>query len=251
MIAGETGRTAMVDFVLVHGGLAGAWCWELLMPELARLGHRSTAMDLPISDPQATIDDYADAVVAAAAGLSGAGMGRPWLVGHSMGGLVIPRAALKRQAAGPVAGLIFICAGFPPRTPAEHEENYATRNPGNEAHFVPAGDGLVTLSFEGAAHDFFNDCAEDLQRRLYARFRPQATAPFAHYNPISHYPDVPMHAIVTADDNIVLKHLHTPMIRKRIGVEPVELPGGHCQFVSRPGELARVMDGMVGKEEAN
>jgi len=237
MIPGETGKTAMADFVLVHGGLAGAWCWELLVPELARLGHRSTAMDLPISDPAATIDDYADAVVAAAAGIE-----RPWLAGHSMGGLVIPRAALKR----PVAGLIFLCAGFPPRTPAEHEENQATRNPGNEAHFLPAGDGLITLSFEGAAHDFFNDCPPDLQRRMYAHFRPQAVAPFAGYNPIPHYPAVPMHAIVTSDDNIVLKHLHTPMIRRRIGVEPVELPGGHCPFVSRPGELARVMDGMVG-----
>jgi hypothetical protein len=52
-------------------------------------------------------------------------------------------------------------------------------------------------------------------------------------------------AIVTSDDNIVLKDLHTPMIRRRIGVEPVELPGGHCPFVSRPGVLARVMDGIV------
>ena len=85
---------------------------------------------------------------------------------------------------------------------------------------------------------------------MYARFRPQAVAPFAGYNPIPHYPDVPMHAIVTSDDNIVLKRLHTPMIRHRIGVEPVEMPGGHCPFVSRPGELARVIGGMVGREHS-
>ena len=58
---------------------------------------------------------------------------------------------------------------------------------------------------------------------------------------------VPMRAMVASDDNIVLKHLHKPMIRRRIGVEPVELPGGHCPFVSRPGKLAGVMDGMVGQ----
>jgi hypothetical protein len=69
-----------------------------------------------------------------------------------MGGLVIPRRA-----------------GFPPRTPEEHAENYATRNPGNEAHFLPAGDGLIMLDFEGAAHDFFNDCPPDLQRRMSER----------------------------------------------------------------------------------
>jgi hypothetical protein len=55
-----------------------------------------------------------------------------------------------------------------------------------------------------------------------------------------------MHAIAKPDDNIVLKDLHTPMIRRRIGAEPVELPGGHCPFVSRPGVLAGVVDGMVG-----
>jgi hypothetical protein len=90
-----------------------------------------------------------------------------------MGGLVIPRAALKRQ----VAGLILLCAGLPPRTLEEHAENYATRNPGNEAHFLPAGDGLITLSLEGAAHDFFNDCPEDVQRQMYAQFRPQGSHP--------------------------------------------------------------------------
>jgi hypothetical protein len=69
---------------------------------------------------------------------------------------------------------------------------------------------------------------------------------FPRYNPIPHYPAVPVHAIVTSDDNIVLKALHTPMVRRRIGVEPVELPGGHCPFVSRSGEMAGAMDGMVG-----
>jgi hypothetical protein len=45
----------MADFALVHGGPAGACGWELLVPELERLGHRCTAMDLPISDPAKTI----------------------------------------------------------------------------------------------------------------------------------------------------------------------------------------------------
>ena len=227
----------MVEFVLVHGGLAGAWCWELLEPELHRLGHRTLAMDLPIEDPACTLDDYAEAVIAATPGLV-----RPWLVGHSMGGLVIPRVALRR----PAAGLIFLCAGLPPTCEAEHRENHEARNPGNEAHFVDDGSGRITLSFEGAAHDFFNDCSPELQRWAISRFRPQATAAFSDYAPIPRYPALPMHAIVTSDDHIVRKDRHSALIRRRIGVEPVELPGGHCPFVSRPRELARVMQRMAG-----
>jgi len=226
----------VIDFVLVHGGLCGAWCWQLFEPELARLGHRAHALDLPIEDPEAKLDDYADAVVAAVEDLD-----RPWLVGHSMGGLVVPRVALQR----PVAGLIFLCAGFPPTNEAEYEEDLAARDPGNAAHFIHDGEGRIMLSFEGAAHDFFNDCSPELQKWAFARFRPQATAPFSSYAPIERYPDIPMHAIIGSDDHIVLKERHSALIRRRIGVEPVELPGGHCPFVARPRQLAEVMHEMV------
>ena len=229
----------MTHIVLVHGGLMGAWCWSDFAPELERLGYRTHTLDLPIEDPSADLDDYADAVVRAMQSLD-----RPWLLGHSMGGLVVPRAALRR----PVAGLIFLCAGFPARNEAEHRESEAARDPGNEAHFLPAGEGLITLSFEGAAHDFFNDCPPPLQREAYARFRPQATAPFSDYAPISRYPDVPMHAIVTSDDHIVRKDAHSAMIRRRIGIEPVELPGGHCPFYSRPRVLAATIDAQIKGE---
>ncbi len=226
----------MTDVVLVHGGLCGAWCWELFEPELQRLGHQTHTLDLPIEDPGASLDDYATAVVTVMRDLD-----RPWLVGHSMGGLVVPRVALRR----PAAGLIFLCAGFPPTNEAEHQEDIAARDPGNEAHFIPDGRGRITLSFEGAAHDFFNDCSPPLQQWAVAHFRPQATAPFSDYAPIERYPDVPMHAIVGADDHIVLRQKHSALIRRRIGVEPVELPGGHCPFLARPRHLAEVVHEMV------
>jgi len=224
------------DLVLVHGGLCGAWCWELFEPELTRLGHQSHTLDLPIEDPEATLDDYAEAVVDAMEDLD-----RPWLVGHSMGGLVVPRVALRR----PVAGLIFLCAGFPPTDEREHAEDLAARDPNNAAHFIHDDRDRITLSFESAAHDFFNDCSPELQRWAFEQLRPQATAPFSTYAPIDHYPDARMHAIVAADDHIVLKEAHAALIRERIGVEPVELPGGHCPFLSRPRRLAELMHEML------
>ncbi len=50
-----------MDFVLVHGSYHGAWCWDLLTPELERLGHRVISMDLPISDPGLGAAEYAEA----------------------------------------------------------------------------------------------------------------------------------------------------------------------------------------------
>lgn len=35
------------DFLLVHGGAHGAWCWERLIAALAERGHRGHALDFP------------------------------------------------------------------------------------------------------------------------------------------------------------------------------------------------------------
>ena len=55
--------------------------------QLERLGYDTHTLDLPIEDPKADLDDYAEVVVEAMESLD-----RPWLLGHSMGGLVVPRA---------------------------------------------------------------------------------------------------------------------------------------------------------------
>ena len=44
----------MTTFALVHGAWHGAWCWEPVMAELERRGHRAVAVDLPCDDPAAT-----------------------------------------------------------------------------------------------------------------------------------------------------------------------------------------------------
>ncbi len=77
-------------FVLVHGGFHGAWCWDRLVPELARRGHSTVTVDLPGHgarvDEEATLLGYRDAVVEVL---------EPGdtLVGHSMGGFDVSLAA--------------------------------------------------------------------------------------------------------------------------------------------------------------
>ena len=53
----------MASYVLVPGADGRAWYWHRLVPELTRRGHEVIAVDLPIDDPSAGLDDCAEAVV--------------------------------------------------------------------------------------------------------------------------------------------------------------------------------------------
>jgi pimeloyl-ACP methyl ester carboxylesterase len=59
----------MATFALVHGAWHGGWCWDLLVDELEKRGHRSVAPDLPGDDPSATWDTYAGVVTDALSGV--------------------------------------------------------------------------------------------------------------------------------------------------------------------------------------
>src|SRR4051794_223796 len=92
----------MSMFGLVHGAYHGAWCWDLLVPKLQKLGHTALTVDLPIEDPQAGASAYAEAAVTA---FQSAGDDLV-VVGHSLAGLVIPLVAERR----PVRQLVYLCA---------------------------------------------------------------------------------------------------------------------------------------------
>ena len=85
----------MTTFALVHGAFHGAWCWDLVRPELESRGHRTVAMDLPCDDPGAGSARYAE-VVAEAIRDEGDDV---IVVGHSLAGLTVPLVAATRPVA--------------------------------------------------------------------------------------------------------------------------------------------------------
>ncbi|MEU4928337.1 alpha/beta hydrolase [Streptomyces yokosukanensis] len=90
------------DVVLLHGANRTALDWEPVRPHLA--GLRLVAMDLRGHGRSASASSYewedhladVDAVVRAL------GLRRPWLVGHSLGGMIAVRYAASRNCAGVV-----------------------------------------------------------------------------------------------------------------------------------------------------
>lgn len=221
------------DVVLVHGAYHGSWCWELLRPELEARGHRVVTPDLPISDPDRTVGDYASAVAAAMS------PDRPAVVvGHSMSGLVIPLVAAVR----PVARLVFVAAFVPRPGVSANEQRRAEPidrlPPPATAEWTDLGRNVWAIGPNTARELFFHDVAPDVAEAAVVRLRPQAYDVFDEASPLDRWPAVPASSIVCRDDRSLNADWSRTTARSRLGVEPIEIDGGHSPFLTRPAELA-------------
>ena len=224
----------MTTFCLVHGAWHGGWCWELLAPELEARGGRVVAPDLPCEDVDAGVSVYAEVVDAALDDADDV-----VLVGHSLGGVTIPVVAARR----PVRGLAYLCAFVPtPGEPIMRAIAAGALLPGFGASTVK--DELERTYWPDAAvavHDLCHDTPADSALEAMARLRRQARAPLREPCPLDELPDVERMSIVCRDDRAVSPDWSRAAAQTLLGVEPVELPGSHSPFLSRPAELAELL----------
>ena len=156
------------------------------------------------------------------------------LVGHSMGGLVIPHVARVR----PVARLVFICAMFdnlPAPAPGAGLPDVARS--AFDMSSLTVDDRVTSISAERAAVAFYGDCDPADVEWATARLRPQSHAPATPL--VAPWPDVPSSVITCTDDRS--RDFTRLVVAPRLGVEPIELPGGHSPFLSRPEALADIL----------
>lgn len=229
-----------MDLVLVHGSYHGAWCWDLLVPELERLGHRVIAVDLPISEPQAGAQAYAEAVVTASTPFD-----EPVVVGHSMAGLVIPLVA----AARPVRRLVFLAAFLPVPGVSINDQRSSEpvdgTTPPTTAEWTSLGNDVWMVGPNTARELFFHDASPETAAWAIARLRPQAYRAMSEPSPLQRWPDVPVDVIACRGDRAINPDWVRTAARERLGVEAVEIDGGHSPFLTRPGELARLLDALA------
>lgn len=225
----------MATVGLVHGAWHGSWCWDRLAPELEAHGHRVVAVDLPADDASAGLTRYAELTAEALGDADDA-----VLVGHSLGGSAIPLVAALR----PVAHLVFLCALIP------EPGKSATDRYREESVFVPGFAGNTETREDGASYwtdaeaatrCLFHDCTAEDAAWAFARFRPQSAAPRSESWPLGELPDIERTSIVCRDEQCISPEWSRRMSREQLGVEPVELDGGHSPFLSRPRELAEVI----------
>lgn len=229
-----------MDIALVHGSYHGAWCWDLLKPELERLGHRVITMDLPISDPELGAAGYAKAIEDALDPET-----EPMLVGHSMAGLVTPLVAAHR----PVAKLVFL-ASFLPSPGRSAMDQRATeaidgRIPPRTTQWTDLGDDVWMVGPNTATELFFHDAPPSVARWATQRLRPQSYRVMNETTPLTAWPDVESRSIVCRDDRALNPDWVRASSRERLGVDAIEIGGSHSPFLARPAELAQVLHAMA------
>lgn len=228
----------MAEFIFVHGGMHGGWCWDLVRQELDGRGHKSVAMDVPLHEISCNIDDYVASVVDASASLGEDAI----IVGHSLGGLIIPHVAQHR----PVGRMIFLCSMIAPRTQDELQANLDLVNP-EFWDMVQRDDlGRAVCTPEVATKAFFHDVPEPLRDWAISRMTPLAPNVYTPPPLIRDFPKVPVSSIVADEDFVVRDpRMEREHVRTRLGVEPVTLPGSHSPFLSHPALLASALEAEV------
>lgn len=224
-----------MHFALVHGAYHGAWCWDRLRVELERDGHTASAAELPTEDPAAGVERYADAVVRSVPE-SAEGV---VLVGHSLAGLTIPVVAQMT----PTVMTIYLCALLPVSGKSfdEQKAEIATEFVPSEK---PVGhpDGSTSWPERGAIELFYQDCDLTTATAAARRLRRQYWRATEEVTPLRRWPSVPSAYILCADDRAVSPDYSRRASRELLATEPLEMPGGHSPFLSRPRELADVLE---------
>ena len=240
LLRGGGFEEGMSVFALVHGSCQDAWVWHKVIPWLRAHGHRVVAMDLPLGDPSAGASEYADAISSTLANLDEP----PILVGHSMAGMVIPVVASRR----PVELLVFLAAAIPrlgkslfDRFRGEERDMFQPDWPGKD----PSRNRQHALDY------LFHDCDRTLAEEAISHLRPQASSRVApEPPPLKKWPGVPSQSIVCAEDRTLNPAWSREASRRLLGVEAIEIPGGHCPFFSRPDLLAAELAALAAWEPA-
>ncbi len=233
--------------MFVHGAWHGAWCWERLLPILAGKGHEAVAIDLPGSGrdqtpPEEVSLDRCVAQVAAAVDRLGDNV---WLVGHSLGGATITAAA--EQAAGRIAGLIYIAAMLPRSGEVCSDAvGDGTAVIIDKLYFTP--DGMIAVREDAIADLFYGECEESDAAWATGKVQPQPGT-IAMTRPTlsdERYGRIPRYYVECLRDRAILPHAQMAMYQ-RAGVDRVfTMDTDHSPFLSRPAELAEIMEEIVG-----
>jgi pimeloyl-ACP methyl ester carboxylesterase len=226
----------MTTFVLIHGAGDGGWYWHLVEAELRAHGHDVVAPDLPADDETAGLDDYADAVVEAV------GDRRDVLVvvGQSFGGFTEPLVADRLSA-----DVLVLVAGMIP-APGEAPQDWWDNTGYSQAvREQAARDGGKTGSddpFVAYYHDVPRHLAEEALRR--ERAHPSEASMRSPW-PLDAWPDVATKFVLCTEDRFFPPDFFRRLVAERLNVVPDEIASGHCPALSRPKELATILEGYV------
>jgi pimeloyl-ACP methyl ester carboxylesterase len=223
----------MSTFVLIHGAGDGGWYWHLVEAELRARGHDVVAPDLPAGDDSAGLGEYADAVVEAVGDRKDL-----VVVGQSFGGFTATLVADRL----PAEALVLVAAMIPSpgEAPGDWWENAGYRDAVREQ---AARDGGLTGNddpYVSFFHDVPRELAEEALRR--ERAHPTEAAMAAPWT-LEEWPKVPTRFVLCTEDRFFPPDFLRRLAAERLKITPDEIRSGHCVALSRPKELAGLLEG--------
>jgi pimeloyl-ACP methyl ester carboxylesterase len=203
-----------------------------LVERLVARDHEAIAPDLPLHDPQA---GFADRVRPAGQALE-AVADPVVVVGHSLGSTYAPLIAVAR----PGSLLVHLCPRLGPFAPP----------PGAPAMFrqgIPfpedRDDGTSAWDAEVAVQALYRRLPHATARAMAKRLRP--LAPISAEYPLPSHPDIPTVLVYAARDEIFEPAWERFMATELLGIEPIEIPGGHFPMLEDPHALADLLHGLA------
>jgi pimeloyl-ACP methyl ester carboxylesterase len=222
----------VATFCLIHGNWHDGSCWQPLIEQLSALGHGAVAPDLPFDDPAATYEDRARPASAAVEDVDAPVV----VVGHSAGSAEAALVAAERRP----ALLVHLCPRFgsfaaPPDAPPVFREGFPFPPRDSEGRMVWDADSAIAVMYPRLASEVAHGLAE--------RLRPGASA-VGEY-PLAKHPDVPTALIYAREDEFFNPEWERFAARTLLGIEPIEIPGGHFPMVEDPDALAALLDSLA------
>ena len=220
----------MATFAFIHGAGDVGWYWHLVEAELQAHEHETVAPDLPIEDDAAGLGEYAAAVIDAIPDRRDL-----VIVAQSFGGFVAPLVAEQTDAR-----LIVLVAAMIPSPGETAEEMFAT------TRWAPE-----QLEDSSTRAVFYHDVPDDLADEAMSRGRRQSDTPGRQPWPLTAWPDIPTRFVLCRDDRFFPARWLRPVVRDRLGIQPDKIDSGHCPALSRPRELAEMLERYLVESSAD
>ena len=227
----------MATYVLIPGADGRAWYWHRLAPRLRERGHEVVAVDLPVTDPAAGLEDYAAAVTKAI----GERRHELILIAQSLAGFIAPLVAERV----PVALLVLLNAMVPrPGESAGAWWDTTGQAQARAEHYARAG--LPLPAEFDPLEAFFHDVPAEVVAQAMALGEPAVRFDtlFSEPWPLPAWPPVPTRFLQARDDRFFPLAFQRRVVAERLGIPVDEVPGGHLVALSRPDDLAERLEGL-------
>lgn len=227
----------MATFVLLPGAGSDSFYWHRVVPMLSNNGHSVVTVDLPYSQKGVGQYELADLVVAAVAGAAEPVV----LVAQSMSAFTAVIVCEKVHV--DLLVLVAPMLPAPGESPGQWWDNTGQTEARRAADIAEGRDPDAPMDPRPL---FFHDVPEDVIEEVFRREEvAMSDTSFETVWAAEQWPDVPIRVVAGQFDRLFPLEFLQALSRERIGVEPDVVEAGHLIALSRPEQLASLLEEYV------